>query len=192
MNGSRSQQQKQHLCKNATGTHDTVSIMSPDDNCLVRRAKRQTVIETWWRRGGLSDDQYRVLDALASDFESRLRSRSGRFARVGNGGDLWLILPRGSAAAGQTWTDAECDRLARLAVASRAIGALKDRRAWPLLEIVLCDLSPARVTSVAQAANRARIPARRAFALLRDCADALLGSRDWRRAAQRVPIWAIG
>ena len=183
---------QQHCAENATNTHSVVAIMSPDDNCLVRRTKRQTVIETWWRRGGLNDDQYRVLEALASDFESRLRSRSGRFARVGNGGDLWLILPRARAASGQPWSDAECDRLSRLASAARAIRALQDRRAWPLLEIVLCDVSPRRVTSVAQAAQRVRIPVRRAFALLRACADTLLDLHDWRSAAQRVPVWAIG
>ena len=162
-------------------------ILSPDDNCFVRRAKRQTIIETWWRRGGLDDDQYRVLDALARDLEGRLRSQSGYYV---SNNCVYAGASNPNINANRNVND--CDRLTRLTIAKRAIGSLKDPRAWPLLELVLCDVSPTPVTSVTQAARLVRCCPRYACSLLRDCADALNGLPVWRHAAQRTPIWALG
>lgn len=159
-------------------------IMSPDDNCFVRRAKRQTIIETWWRKGGIDDDQYRVLDALARDYEARLLSHAGQYSRAGNG--------IGSRPITGVPNDAACDRLIRLSAARQAIATLRDPSAWPLLELVLFDCSSPPVTSISEAARRVRLRTHRAYDLLRDCADVLNGLQAWRAVAQRTPIWALG
>lgn len=160
-------------------------IMSPDDNCYVRRAKRQTIIETWWRRGGLDDDQYRVLDALARDCEARLLSQSGVYTRWVGG--------RGSGPFyNDTQADAAIDRLQRLSEAYKVIATLREPHVWRLLELVLCDVSPDPVTSVTQAARRIPCCPKRARAILRACADLLNTLSIWRNAAQRTPIWALG
>lgn len=160
-------------------------IMSPDDNCYVRRAKRQTIIETWWRRGGLDDDQYRVLDALARDCEARLLSRAGIHSR-------WVGGSVSGSFYNYTQADAAIDRLQRLSEAYKVIATLREPRVWRLLELVLCDVSPDPVTSITQAARRIPCCPRRARAILRACADLLNSVSIWRHAAQRTPIWALG